>query len=902
MTINFNYDKRFTENYVNAQIESETDINVMNIGYTGFVFLKQLFQNYPELFDKNGSILFYIECGGKTVKADFLYLVFEHMITNSNNAIVKAKLNNIPLYTVIQDPYLQWARYLQSTATFPILEPIMSTCNEVLKQFIDSGKKFTYKNLRLSLGQIKPLCVTNIGENISDLILYIAYLYNFFINCNPFVFNEVLTGSSTQLFMEAINNHINVFFTKLIEEGTYVSKKGDTMNNSFKFNSLDQFYADVSNIEYFKMEEVKSAITNILNYNRVKEIRDNIAATLHEMEHTAVTNQNIIQFENCYDGYVSVVSNLVDIVINNNFFYKNVLTNLPRFEQSCVDYYEVNMLTSYALSGGNNPFVINEFEQYEGCCDPKSLTSYPEIGKQELKTGINKPTVVGSKPFVSSNVFLDLITGYVSEKFDEYQNDTLRNVPIGVDEADLGTTKERVDKILNSLYLNGKYALYSQTVSAAMEYLISKQGFGIQLKSILYLANLCDVIYDNKFGSRMLPAYILSFFPEYLLEYMNNNKHRTLDKFDYITYFCLHHTGINETRVNKISRMLVAIMFLNNEKYVEFVNKWASIMTKILATDATIVQPYMKAVTNRIDAICIGGISLASKYIDSNPLTRGYYYVVSTQGNCENLHVFYEFAKRITNTATFDLIKTAVVSKADRSLADAISQAGVALFYANNLPKILAGYNFNKSTGEYTIRDQNHYMNITTTNGIPIYKLVGTYIFPEINANDAQVPIFYSRRIEVDRQVGRPLENKISFGKTEYNCSSVDRGTEYDIPIYDFSSAFKPTSLSFIQPSGFKLLQIYTPNGELSKNNLFFVFTNNNNAFIEDKYPVFNAYDTIGSHMANETNTGLFNNSLSTTESADRRLNNVPNTFDNKFATNRMMLTGVNKNVVPNIA
>ena len=114
------------------------------------------------------------------------------------------------------------------------------------------------------------------------------------------------------------------------------------MNNSFKFNSLDQFYADVSNIEYFKMEEVKSAITNILNYNRVKEIRDNIAATLHEMEHTAITNQNIIQFENCYDGYVSVVSNLVDIVINNNFFYRNVLTNLPRFEQSCVDYYEVS--------------------------------------------------------------------------------------------------------------------------------------------------------------------------------------------------------------------------------------------------------------------------------------------------------------------------------------------------------------------------------------------------------------------------------------------------------------------------------------------------------------------------------------------------------------------------------
>ena len=901
MTINFNYDKKFTENYVNAQIESNADINVMNIGYTGFVFLKQLLQNYPELFDKNGSILFYIECGGKTIKPDFLYLVFENMVANSNNAIVKAKLNNIPLYTVVQDPFLQWARYLQSTSVFPVLEPIMSTCNEVLKQFIDSGKHFEYKNLNLSIGQIKPLCVTNTGENVSELILYVAYLYNFFINCNPFVFNEVLTGSSTQLFMEAINNHINIFFTKLIEEGTYVYKDSEVVSNSFKFNSLDQLYSDVNNIKYFKFEEVKTLITNVLNFNRIKEIRDSVSSTLCSMERESITNQNIIQFSDCYCGYISIINNLVDIVIKNNFYYKNLLSNMPYFNSNNVDYHELSLMTSYALTGGKNPFIINEFEQYEGCCDANSLHSYPDIDKQQLDTKIDKPTIVGYKPFVSSNMFLEIINGYVTEKFEDFQSDTLLNKPIGVDECDLDTTKIRIDKILNALYLNGKFGLYSSSISSSLKYLISKQQMSTQWKSILFLANLCNVIYDNKFGSRMLPAYILSFYPEYLLEYMKNNKKRSLEKFDFITYFCLHHTAMNENRIKKLSSMLMSIMYLNNKRYVTFVNKHAATITKVLISGAHVIQPYIKAVTNRIDALCIGGISLASKCIDSNPLCRGYYFVVSTQGNSEQLNAFYEFAKRITNRDVFEIVKTAVINKSDRSLADIITNAASTMFNKNNLPATLMSYNINDTTGEYSVKGSDFYINLMTTNKIPIYKLIGTYIFPEINANDAQLPVFYSRNISIDNKVSMPLENKLVFGNNTYTCSTVDRGTEYLLPVYDFASAFSNVNLSFMQPSGYKLLQIYTGNSELAKNNLFFVFTNNYNIFLEDETPIFDVYDTLTSGKINNSSTGIFNTSISTTESADASLNGVPNTINNTVRTNRLMLNGVNKGPVPNV-
>ena len=193
MTINFNYDKNFTSNYVDKQTEESPFISMLNIGYKSIVFAKLLLQNYPELFGDEAAAIFYIENAGKTIKPELLYLAFENYLTNSTTNIIKAKLNNVPLYTVNQDNIIQWARYIQNKEKFVIFEPVMHNCNNVLKTFINCGKKFIYKNYDLDIEKIKPLCVNNVGENCAELMIYVAYLYNFFINCKPFVFNEVIT-------------------------------------------------------------------------------------------------------------------------------------------------------------------------------------------------------------------------------------------------------------------------------------------------------------------------------------------------------------------------------------------------------------------------------------------------------------------------------------------------------------------------------------------------------------------------------------------------------------------------------------------------------------------------------------------------------------------------------------
>ena len=147
MTINFNYDRNFTSNYVDKQLEESPFVEMLNVGYKGLTFVKQLFRNYPYLFGDNASTLFYIEYAGKTIKPEILYLAFENMLTNSNDNIVKAKLNNIPLFTINQDPIIQWARYLQATSKFTIFEPVLSMNNAALKSFIGNNKEFNYKNI-----------------------------------------------------------------------------------------------------------------------------------------------------------------------------------------------------------------------------------------------------------------------------------------------------------------------------------------------------------------------------------------------------------------------------------------------------------------------------------------------------------------------------------------------------------------------------------------------------------------------------------------------------------------------------------------------------------------------------------------------------------------------------------
>ena len=914
MALNFNYDQNFTNNWVKTNTkESEEVVEFMTNNFIGLNFVKTLFRNYPELFDDNSAVLFYIEYAGRRVNSNYLYLSFEQFMTNSNTNVVKAMLNNIPLYTIKQDPVIQWARYLQATSKFTVFEPVLTNNNNALKSFINNSKTFHYKNIPLSISSIKPLCVNNNGENVAELLIYIAYLFNFFINLCPYVFNEVVNGSSTQIFMLSIEEHINEQFNKLITLGKYINPSSKNISNEFRFRSVEELYSDVNNIKYFDVNDIKSVIKTVLNNKVITDKRNRVLQQNDPDLTKAIGEQNNITDELCYKGYLRVMENLIDIVVKHNYFNKHILSKLPVFNQSNYSLHELVLLTSYALSGGNQPFIINDYEQYEGALDPKLIKSYPKIDKQQLTTKILPSKLVNNKPFVSSNVFLEIISGYLYQEFETYQAEVFSHPPILTEEKDIKEISKinknglSIDKLINALYLNGKFNLFTSQMKTILDYLTSDNNkdnkdisFNDDYNQVLLLADLCAVIYKNKFGSMILPAYILSYLPEYVTKYCaKNSTNGNLNKFSFIKFFCLEHNELNMDRIIKLANMEMSLLYLHNRDYTNFVNETVNKITKILTTNAYIIQPYVIGTSSNINVLPIGGITLGTRFIDTNPLTRGYYFVVNTQGTSEELYTFYTFIKSIGDKE----IRAYLYANKSGEKSTALDIIYNEMNNANKTPLTLSCFKFDKQTGKFTRQTNNFYKNLKTSNGISIDELLNNYSFNAINAKDTQEPKFYSRTLYVNQNVSKPMENAIMFNTEKLPCSISDRAEEYELPYYDFSTLFKPIELSFVQPNGYSLLKIYTPNSELIKNNLFFVFTPLNindllNKINDTDHPLFNVYDTIqngistGNPTKDKPGANIFNTNLSTFETSTKRLADVVPTRNHTFSTTRMKIIG----------
>jgi len=869
--LNFNYDKNFTSNYVCKQLEESPFVNMMNVSFKAITFTKNLFFNFPKLFDDNASSLFYIECCGRTIKLEYLYLIFENLLTNSNDNIVKAYLNNIPLYCVNQDSILQWCRYLQDTHKFVIFEPVFGTNNNVLKTFLSNGKHFQFKRLDLSIDKIKPLCVTNVGENIADLMIYIAYVFNFLIYCSPYKFNEVETGSSNQLFMESINNYFNTCYTKLITKGNY---------NGKKFNTLDDLYNDISNIRYFDESEVKTIFKDITNVQRICEIRNRILKRSDELLNVSCGNQNAITIDSCYKKFIEIIRILFELVLKHNYF-ANIYSKFEKFNFNDFNYHELNLLTQYAISGGNYNFVIDENEYYSCNGDSSTLKDIPYISKQRLQSKIYKSIICGNKPFTSSNVYLEIISGYVAQKFEEYQNDVIDHSPILIDDEELSKFKN-LDKIINALYLNAKFSLVNNDLVNCLQYLLKNKQFNEQYKSILYLAYLFKILYNDNFSSQYLSAYILSFLPEYLSLYMYRQNKGTLSKFNYLMFFAANHKEINIDRVHKLRNLAMSILFVNNNRYSAFVNKQVDIITKVITQNSFILQPYVISTRSNLHIAAIGGISLSNKFVNTNPFTRGFFFVNSTQGNSENINNFYKFVKNIIDPTLIKILEKSKRDKSDSYLRENLNTAYEMMLYDGKLPNLLSNYIIDIEKGTFIKKTTNYFTELITSNNIPIYKLLLTYSFYASRARDSQQDMFYCRKLNKDKTITKPYMNTMLIDNKRIPCSIVDRGVEHLLPRYDYMSDFSEFNLSFVNLRGYKLLEIYTNNNELVRNNLFYIFTRLN-IFEEEREKY------------------IFETNIESPDTAIRNYNEIPNTPHTSFKTNRMLLNGADKKPIPNV-
>lgn len=864
---NIEYKQNFQDAYVKQNCVTSPLKEYIQNKYKAIDFTKNVFNLMPMLFPNgSGSSLFYIDCAGQEIKNSILYTEFETFISYSNRKIIEAQINNLnPFGVDCESSIIQWARYIKLTRKLPEFEPVIKYCREVLRTLLER-KEFLYKEKVLTFASVHAICYTNVGENIINLLPYIACLYNFLINCKHYIFSEVTSGSMYNAFLDSINNRFEAYYTKLL-----------TNTNSM---SLQQLFSSPDKItQIFSKELLSKMFSEMCHPEDIIEIRNRIIINNPELGDCS-NEQLSVSKDDVTNGFYSVFSNLMDIVIENNPITK-LLKRIPNFDSSYLPSYELSMLTQYCLSGGVSPFSVNPDNTYSGSGDAGSLLKYmDEIPNQKLITGIRKLNIVDSRPFISANFPLEITTGYLKQKFENIQTDILNDEIITIDEKFIQTEiygTQRMEEILVGLYVNGKWLNDNSSMHNIFKILKNNKEFYYEIIDILNISLVLSMFFENKFGTKIIPAYILSFMNEWLLKFMCRDKFSNINKFSPIIYFCLNHK-YDEAKIKKLIDMEISIMYLYNTSYVSFINTNAREFGKMLIFNSYIQQPYVKSISDNVDIYAIGGCELVEKAQGANPIYRGYWFVHNTQGICENLEVFYNWTKYIINTndnIMFNVLTHSMRDKDWNVIKKILISNFNTLISNNNIPLMLSNFIINED-GTYKLKTYPYFMDLETSDGNTILSVISKFTFPASFANHVMSQTLYFKPIIYKNGVflaGDSLENHIKYGKNIEPATLDSTTPYYNIMYFDFNADFKDFNIAFPTPPKMKNLIIYTDNGRRQKNNVFFLFTPLDTITFNKKYK--NSFNNI------------FESSLPE---------------DSELPSSRMQIMGLTLNTVPNVS
>ena len=861
MLDNISYNQTFQNEVITNNCRKSPIHDLIKCRYKAIDFTTKVFKLYPELFSEKASSLYYIELAGTTKKAELIYNLFEDFITSSPNNVIEAIINGTSLVGLDCDPIIGWARFIQQTKKCYIFEPVLTLNNKVLQSFLNK-KQLNYRQKIITLNDLRPVSYTNVGENIIGLLPYITYIYNFFINCRNYTFNEIISGSKQNVFMENVNNTFDNYYIKLLS----------SIQNTQTI-TISQLY---SNPEYlvklFDQNVLRNMFSEMLSYELINKIRDKVIEmdTSNELQQ-CVNIQLSVSEEVVEKGYYQVLSNLIDIILDKNPITKEFL-KIPYFDMKNIDVFELEMMTHYAISGGKCPFGITKTNEYVGSADKYS--EIPGIPKQQLLTEVFPITIGPRRPFVESNVALNIATAYVRDKFEEIQTDLLSDSFISIDETFIDTEKigkDRMENILVGLFVNGKWLHDNGSMANIFKILMNSKTFRFEIEGILNLSKIYELFFTNKFAAKMLPAYILSFLNEWILSFILNDRCGNLNNFYPMVYFCLNHKFDIE-RIRKLSNMQTSIMFLHNKAYTNLVNEKVREISKLLTFNSYIFLPYLKGISDKIDVYGIGGCELVNKAKYANPLVRGYWYLVSTQGTCENVETVYEWIKFMDSSTAYSLIEDAINANDQNTIIKILINRFNNMIDNNNVPLLLNNYEFIEN-GTFRLKTTPYYIDLTSENNSNIVSLLTKFAFPMSHAKNIQSKELYFKPVNYRNGSFKATvsnKNKLKFGDNSMPAVLKDITQEYKVPYYDYNSSMESANIAFTPLSGYKLYVVITDNGRTRENNVFWIF------------------------------------SKLTTVSFDRHFNsefnNIYDQQDSSYYKNRMGILGLTKKPVPNIS
>ena len=818
-------------------------------------FTYNLFLKKPHLFDVRSFSLLYTKFCGVPYPTESVYEFFTQFIQLSNDDKIKLQrlgglenINNFINPLIFKyDPHIiiSWARILNHVQTSIVFEPVMENLNVVLNNWL-KNRVVTFDGVNYDINIFKPLCYNGCGENYYELLPYICYLMTFFIHCRPYSFNEEYSHSSSYGFTTALENWFKINYVKF--------------GNDHGINVVS---SDYSNLLSISDEHFITLFKHILEPEKIIEIRNEVLNKEETLMDENVADQNGLDEKFVKTAWDQTISNMIEIIVKNTPI-KKIYDKFPTFDTEKINVMELMCLTQYCIAGGDTPFCIDNNDSnysYTIHGDMESIQKYPVIfGTQKLDSKIKTLTISKQRPFTCSDFILECCMAYVKQKFDDKRMDIDDPSPITLDVDILRRKNVKLKQSLINLFVQGLW-MYDNSSMVNLLNILLKDGFNInfveQLTDLMNLDNITSIVYKNRLASIIIVPYLLSYLNSLLLHFCNNKY--LLKNFDMFSY--LNNSEYMVDRSLKLENMLLALLYIDEISYYEYINFVVNEFAKIIDTSNPIIQvPYIKGVHDMADKYAIGGVEMYNYAAYSNPLVRAYGVYTGIYGNFENLESFYKWISNINNPTALEVI--------NESLKDINVIVPVIRNQLTKIPRpnILKNFMFDIENGTYIENLSPYILNLLDSNDKNLIELLNNYVFQETKTSEIKDHTIVSRQINYlgngALQALAPVESKmLVLGKTktsvEYPLKLSTAGITMMLPVYDVKGEVSPQGVIYTNPPGTNLITLTLFNSRIEKNMIVWLFTSMKTHTTFDRYN-FTKYIVKDSESVPSTSRGMY--------------------------------------------
>ena len=227
-----------------------------------------------------------------------------------------------------------------------------------------------YKGKQYEGKFFKSICYTMNGENIYDLMPYIAFVVTFLIDASPFKFMSTYYEAQGFTFLSILNEHLMKGYLNLGKDlGINIGAKG----LSALSNIDDKYFSDM-----FK---------TVLDPTAVIKLRNEYMQQSEGLIEACIQQQHTLTKQQLQQKFNANMDTILLLLVKRNPVYK-FLSKFPQFDADMdIQPHELALWTEYAFAGGDKPVAFIDDGQMivtKACNDtqyklPQAITTPPKL-------------------------------------------------------------------------------------------------------------------------------------------------------------------------------------------------------------------------------------------------------------------------------------------------------------------------------------------------------------------------------------------------------------------------------------------------------------------------------------------------------------------------------------------